>query len=202
MAKRELDEPNSALAPADEAAWRGDEHRIKVAAAQEAGLDVGQEEIDLYTAGFKAGMTLSDPADKAIVFRGRTVLDTAEMSASLKPLFRFLKLSQEFVALRVHDGEFELRIAGNAAEQAKPTMDSAKVALQLWVGAGFLGLFAYQWVEWLAGILWGLGLLVGGWTLRQGLVSGRALLAARIAVGLGMLAREEQLVLPPAARAP
>ena len=119
------------------------------------------------------------------------------MGKSLKPMLRFLKLPRDQVALRIHDGEFELRVSGNAAEAAKPTLDSAKVALRIWLAAGLVGLFAYQWVEWLAGIVWGLGLIVGGWTLKQGLISGRAMLAARIAVSLGMLAQEEQLILPP-----
>jgi len=33
--------------------------------------------------------------------------------------------------------------------------------------------------------------------LRRSLVSGRTMLAAKLAVGLGMLAHEEQLILPP-----
>ena len=46
-------------------------------------------------------------------------------------------------------------------------------------------------------LVWGMTLLLGAWSLRRGLVSGRTMLAARLAVGLGMLAHEEQLILPP-----
>ena len=47
-----------------------------------------------------------------------------------------------------------------------------------------------------AAILWGAGLLYGSWELRRGMVSGRAMLGARLSLGLAMLAREEQLILP------
>ena len=50
----------------------------------------------------------------------------------------------------------------------------------------------------MAAILWGVGLILGAWQLRRGLASGRAMLAARLAIALGMLAAEEQLILPPA----
>jgi len=39
--------------------------------------------------------------------------------------------------------------------------------------------------------------LVGGWQLRRGMASGRAMLAGRLAVGLGMLAQAEKVILPP-----
>ena len=45
--------------------------------------------------------------------------------------------------------------------------------------------------------VWGIGLMLGGWQLRQGMASGRAMLAGRLAIGLGMLAQEEKIILPP-----
>jgi hypothetical protein len=46
-------------------------------------------------------------------------------------------------------------------------------------------------------LVWGVTLLYGAWSLRRGMVSGRTMLAARMAVGLALLAHEEQLILPP-----
>jgi hypothetical protein len=178
--------------------WSGDRHRMLVEAAAEAGLDVTETELESYTEGFKQGMTLDDPSDHAIVLRGRTVLKRAQMSRSLKPMLRFLKLAPDDVALQIHDGGFELRVSGRAAEAAAPAMDSAKVALRVWIAAGLVGLVAMQFSDFAAAITWGLGLMTGGWTLRQGLLSGRAVLAARLTLGLAMLAQEERLVLPPA----
>ena len=43
-----------------------------------------------------------------------------------------------------------------------------------------------------------LALVVGGYVLRKGTFSGRSMLAARLTVALAMLAKEEQLILPPA----
>lgn len=189
-----------ALARLDDGPWRGDEHELRLTAAREAGLDTREVELELYTAGFKAGMTLDDPADHAIVLRGRTVLRDKQLRRSLRPTLRFLSLDLDHVGLRIHDGEFELRVSGAAADRAKPALDSAKVVLKLWIGAGLLGLlanFALGWA-WLAALIWGLGLLAGGWTLRQGMISGRSLLAARLTLALAMLAQEEQLILPPA----
>ena len=72
--------------------------------------------------------------------------------------------------------------------------------LKLWLGAALTGFLAWNMfgLDWLATIIWGLALLVGAWTLRQGTVSGRSMLAARLTVALAMLAQEEQLILPPA----
>lgn len=203
MSKPEA-EPSKALAKlGDGAAWRGDEHELRLAAAREAGLpaeEVHDVELELYTEGFKAGMVLDDPADHAIVLRGRTILREKQMSKALTPTLRFLAIPRDQVALRIHDGEFELRVARTVAEAAKPTLDSAKVTLKLWLGAGLLGLLAWNMLgfAWLAAILWGLALVVGGYVLRQGTVSGRSMLAARLTVALAMLAKEEQLILPPA----
>lgn len=182
--------------------WRGDEHELRLAAAREAGLETEETrelELELYTEGFKSGMVLDDPDDRALVFRGRTVLREKQLAKSLRPTLRFLSVPADQIAVRVHDGEFEVRVARQAADQAKPALDSAKIVLKLWIGAGLLGLLAYSLLElaWLAAILWGVGLVVGGWTLRQGMISGRALLAARMITSLAMLAQEEQLILPP-----
>ncbi len=187
----------------DEQPWRGDEHELRLAAAREAGLEaqeLGDVELDLFTEGFKAGMVLDDPSDRAIVLRGRTVLREKQMSKALTPTLRFLSIPKDQVALRIHDGEFELRIARTVAEAAKPTLDSAKVTLKLWLGAGLIGLLAWNMfgLGWLAAIVWGSALVVGGYVLRQGTVSGRSMLAARLTVALAMLAKEEKLILPPA----
>ncbi|EDM77841.1 hypothetical protein PPSIR1_01402 [Plesiocystis pacifica SIR-1] len=179
--------------------WSGDEHGLRVAAAREAGLDPSEVELELFTAGFKAGMTLDDPKDRSIVLRGRTILREKQLRKSLAPTVRFLQLPQDQVALRVHDGDFELRVSRNAAEQATPVLDSAKLVLKLWLGFGLLGLLAYNLlgVAWLAAILWGGALVGGAYVLRQGAVSGRAMLAARLITSLSMLAQEEKLILPP-----
>ncbi|TPV95251.1 MAG: hypothetical protein B7733_10875 [Myxococcales bacterium FL481] len=176
--------------------WRGDEHQLRVAAAEEAGLDKQEAELEVFTEAFKASMVVEDPEDKAIVLRGRTVLDARQLSRSLRPTLRFLKLAENLVGLRVHDGTFELRVSAKAAETASPTLDSAKVALRVMVGFGVVGLMLTQVGQAAAAITWGVGLVVAGWVLRSGLVSGRAMLAARLAVSLAMLAQAEQLVLP------
>ncbi|KIG19575.1 hypothetical protein DB30_00084 [Enhygromyxa salina] len=182
--------------------WRGDEHELRLEAAREAGLeteDVNEVEVGLFTDGFKAGMTLDDPADRSIVLRGRTVLREAQMSKALHPTLRFLAIPADQVALRVTDGEFELRVSENAAEAAKPALDSARLVLRLWIGLGLVGMLAWYWFNlgWLAAILWGGALVGGGYVLRQGAVSGRALLGARLTVALAMLAQQEKLILPP-----
>jgi len=191
-----------ALVRLDGRSWRGDEHGLRLAAAREAGLDpetLSDMELDLYTEGFKTGLTLDDPEDHAIVIRGRTVMGTKQLAKALRPTFRFLSVSNEQVALRVHDGEFELRVSPDAADAATPALDAAKLVLKLWIGLGLVGLLAWYWFDlaWLAAILWGGALLGGGYALRQGSVSGRAMLGARLAVSLAMLAKEEQLILPP-----
>lgn len=183
-------------------AWRGDEHDLRLSAAREAGLEteeINEVELSLFTDGFKTGMILDDPEDRAIVMRGRTVLREAQMSKALNPTLRFLKIPADQVALRVHDGEFELRVSENVAEAAQPALDSAKLVLKLWIGLGLVGMLAWYWFDlgWLAAILWGGALVGGGYVLRQGAVSGRALLGARLTVALAMLAQQEKLILPP-----
>jgi hypothetical protein len=178
--------------------WRGDDHKLQLEAAAEAGLPRSQTELELYTEGFAGGLTLEDPLDGAIVARGRTVLREAELRKSLRPALQYLGLAADAIALRVHDGSFELRVARHAAEAARPALESGKAALRTWVGVGLVGIACYQLVApAVAGILWGIGLMVGGWQLRRGMASGRALLAGRLALGLGMVAQSEKIILPP-----
>lgn len=179
--------------------WSGDEHRIRSAAAKEAGLDATSVEADFFTEGFKAGIVMQDPFDGAIVARGRTVLKEKELFRSLRPALQYLGVRKDDYQVKVSGDRFELRVSKQVAEQSSPVLESAKLALQVFIGFGVLGFAAYQWMpQAVAGIIWGVGLLLGGWQLRQGLVSGRAMLGARLAMALGMLAQEEQLILPPA----
>ncbi|MEX1368216.1 MAG: hypothetical protein AB1Z98_34115, partial [Nannocystaceae bacterium] len=108
-------------------------------------------------------------------------------------------VTMDAVKVRVHDGDFELRVAKHAAESSQPSLESGKITLKLWFGFGLLGFACYQMIApALAAIIWGIGLMLGGWQLRQGMASGRAMLAGRLAIGLGMLAQEEKIILPPA----
>ncbi len=179
-------------------AWRGDEHKLQVLAAQEAGLPSGQVALDLYTEGFKAGLRERDPADGAIVLRGRTVLKAEELERSLRPMLRFLGVGAESARVRVFDGTFELRIASQAAEASASVQSAARSVLLMWFAGGLLGWWMLSVSRVATFLVWGATLLIGAWNLRRGLVSGRTMLAARLAVGLGMLAHEEQLILPPA----
>jgi hypothetical protein len=190
------------LSSLDGEAWRGDEHELRLAAAREAGLE--SEEIDevqlgLFTEGFKAGLTLDDPSDHNIVLRGRTVLREEQLTKALRPVLRVLSLTIEQFSLRVHDGEFELRVLPNAAEAATPALDSAKTVLKMWIAAGLVGLAIWTQLEvaWLTMLVWGGGLIAGGVMLRRGAVSGRALLGARLTLALAMYAQQDQLILPP-----
>lgn len=185
--------PGSAAAP-----WRGDEHRLQVEAAAEAGLATGDVELELYTQGFSSGMTVDDPLDGAVVARGRTVLREAELLRSLRPALQYLGVPIDAIKLRIHDGSFELRVSKHAAEASRPALDAGKQALKLWIGFGLLGLAGYQLLApFVAALFWSVGLLLGGWQLRRGMASGRAMLAGRLAIGLGMLAQEEKIILPP-----
>lgn len=178
--------------------WRGDEHRLALESATEVGLDVSNTSVESFTRGFTAGMVIEDPYDGAIVARGRTVLAQRELAKTLRPILTYLGVARDAVRLAVHDGSFELRLSKDAADASKPALDSAKLALQVWVGFGLLGLGLLQFApQAVASVVWGLGLLLGAWQLRRGLASGRAMLGARLAMALGMLAHEEQLILPP-----
>jgi hypothetical protein len=179
--------------------WRGDQHQRLLESAQEVGLQATEVELNYFTQGFKAGMTLVDPEDRSIVLRGRTVLRTDELKRSLRPLLLYVGVAQEAVQVRTHDGVFELRIAERAAARSRPALGAATLTLKLWLGFGLLGLASLHWVaDWLAAIVWGMGLVLGAWQLRGGITSGRVMLAARLALGLAMLAQEQKLVLPPA----
>lgn len=178
--------------------WRGDEHRLQVQAAGEAGLATNDVAVELYTKGFSAGMTIEDPLDGAIVARGRTVLDRLQLSKSLRPVLRYLGIDPELVALEIVDGRFVLRVHKKATEGSRPVFEAGKLTLQIWIGFGLLGFAAGRFLPpFVSAIFWGVGLLLGGWQLRRGLTTGRAMVAARLAIALGMLAHEEQLVLPP-----
>ncbi len=194
------DEPKAlARRPETAAAWSGDEHRIRSAAAKEAGLDATSVESDFFTEGFKAGIVVEDPFDGALVARGRTVLKEKELFRSLRPALQYLGVRKDDYKVKVSGDTFELRVAKHVAEQTAPVMDASKAALMVFVGFAGVGFASYLYVSTaLAGVLWGVGLLFGGWQLRRGVVSGRAMLGARVAMALGMLAQEEQLILPPA----
>lgn len=187
----------TSLARAGEA-WRGDDHALQVQAAKEAGLPASQAAIDLFTEGFRRGLVEKDPADGAIVLRGRTVLKAEELEQRVKPMLRFLRLAPDASRVRVVDGEFELRVAGSAAEASEPAQGAAKMVLMIWIASALLGFFLLGSSQFAALLVWSAGLLVGASALRRGLISGRTMLAARLAVGLGILAHEEQLILPPA----
>lgn len=196
----EQGDPPGPLARAGGAApveWRGDEHKLQLLAAREAGLPAGQVALDLYTEGFKAGLRERDPADDAIVLRGRTVLGLAELERSLRPMLRFLRVGPDAVRVRVFDGQFELRIAAQAAEASASVQGAARSVLLMWLAGGLLGWWMLSVSRLATFLVWGATLLLGAWSLRRGLVSGRTMLAARLAVGLAMLAHEEQLILPP-----
>jgi hypothetical protein len=179
--------------------WRGDEHKLQLAAAAEAGLATDDVELELYTEGFTAGITLEDPFDGAIVARGRTVIKEPELLRSLRAPLVYLGVPRDAIKVRISDGRFELRVAKHAADSSRPSLDSAKLALQVWIGFGLLGLAAMQFLpSFVSALVWSAGLLLGAWQLRRGLVTGRAMLSARLALALAMLAKEEQLILPPA----
>ena len=202
MAKKgESHDAGTELAVVGEASvrpWRGDEHKLQVAAAKEAGLATDDVEVELYTEGFTAGMTLEDSYDGAIVARGRTALRQAELVRSLRAPLLYLGVPRDAVKVRISDGRFELRVSKHAADGSKPSLESAKYALQVWIGFGLLGFAAMQYLpSYVAAFVWSAGLLLGGWQLRRGLVTGRAMLSARLAMALALLAKEEQLILPP-----
>jgi len=183
----------SAAAP-----WRGDDHQLQVQAAAEAGLPVDEVALDLYTKGFSAGITMDDPLDGALVARGRTLLAKAELRATLQPVLRYLGVAADLVDVEVVDGRFVMRIHKKATEGTKPVYEAGKLTLQIWIGFGLLGFAAGRFLPaFVSAIFWGLGLMLGAWQLRRGLATGRAMLGARVAIALGMVAQAEKLVLPP-----
>lgn len=182
--------------------WRGNGHRDLVQAAKEAGLPAKKTELELFTQAFASSTVLDDPQDHSIVMRGRTTLTDQELLKCLYPTMRFLRLRKDDVVARVHDGSFELRVSSKAAQTAPSNIGHAKVALQIMLGAGLLGWACMEIAQWITAVIWGAGLLVAGWTLRRGLVSGRAIMGARLANSLAILAQEEGLILPEAGAGP
>lgn len=178
--------------------WRGNDHLDAVDAAQEAGLSGKNTELDLFTQAFAASTQLDDPEDHSISIRGRTTLKSEELLKCLYPTMRFLRLRKEDVVARVYDGNFELRVSNKAAQTAPSNIGHAKVALQVLLGGGLLGWAFMQFANWLTALVWGAALLTAGWILRRGLVSGRAIMGARLAKSLAILAQEEGLILPEA----
>ena len=194
-------ESESGLVPASRPGWRGDEHRLQLQAAGEVGLSLDDTALDFLTQGFKNGMTLEDPKDGSVVLRGRTILRKQELTRALLPAYRYLGIKADGARVRVFDGQFEIRVAQRVAENSPAAYGNAKLALQLWIGFGMLGLTAHMMLpgmKFVAGIVWGIGLLLGAAQLRRGIAGGRAVLGARFALALALLAHEEQLVLPPA----
>lgn len=179
--------------------WSSDEHKLAVESAKEAGLDARDAAIESFVKGFRAGLTLNDPVDSAIVLRGRTVLREKELLSLLEPTFRFLRLDDDAARVLVQDGTFELRIRGGVAEMANATWDSTKVAAQLQLSVIVLGLIALQWSFPFALGAWGIGTALTFYVWRSGAVDGRSLLAARLTLALALAAKEEGVVLPPRA---
>lgn len=178
--------------------WRGDEHQLQVQAAADAGLAIDEVALDLYTKGFSAGITIDDPLDGALVARGRTLLAASELRATLRPVLRYLGVAPELVDVEVVDGRFVMRIHKKATEGTKPVYEAGKLTLQIWFGFGLLGFAAGRFMPaFVSAIFWGIGLMLGAWQLRRGLATGRAMLGARVAIALGMVAQTDKLVLPP-----
>lgn len=197
-------EPPATLAAEEETdlalreGWRGNGHLEMVGAAQEAGLSAKETELELFTKAFAASSVLDDPEDHSIVMRGRTTLSDTQLLKCLYPTFRFLRLPKDEVVARVYDGNFELRVSSKAAQTAPSNIGHAKVALQVLLGAGLFGWAAMEIAQLATAVIWAVGLLVAGWVLRKGLVSGRAIMGARLANSLAILAQEEGLILPEA----
>ncbi|MEZ4450835.1 MAG: hypothetical protein R3B09_15245 [Nannocystaceae bacterium] len=189
-----------ALVPEGEA-WRGDDHALQVAAAEEIGLTRGEVAVDLYRRGFTHGLTAKDPVDGALVLRGRTVLRDDQLLAAMKKIFRHLHLAVEGLRVRVHDGQFEIRIASSVADDTSAALANAmRRALYIWVLAALFGALAYSIAPALALLVAGPGLLLGGFILRRGIEEGRVAFTLKMVDELALLADREQLILPPAKR--
>lgn len=186
------------LAPRGDEGWRGDDHALQVAAAEEVGLTRGEVALDLYRRGFARGLRARDPLDGALVLRGRTVLTGDQLLAAMKKIFRHLHLAADGLRVRVHDGVFEVRIAESVANNTSALVDAMRRALLAFVGGGIAGLLLYSTAASFALVAFSLGLLVGAWILRRGLADGRVAFAVRMVEELALLADREQLILPPA----
>jgi hypothetical protein len=161
--------------------------RAQAAGAGRAGgrLAGGQVAVDLYTEGFKAGLQERDPADGAIVLRGRTVLRRRSSSAACGRCFDSCGSGPTRCGRGCIDGEFEVRIAAQAAEASAPVQGAARSVTLDVDGGGLLGWWMLGVSRVATFLVWGITLLLGAWSLRRGLVSGRTMLAARLAVGWG-----------------
>ena len=160
--------------------------------------EVDEPQTTALVAAFAQGVVVDDPSDHAVVARGRTELGQSQLEKSLYGAMKFLGVPQDGYAVTVQRGRFELRVSRAAVEALPATNTQAVDALKLFVGFGLLGVALYVMVvPWAAGIAWGLGLLLGGWQLRRGVASGRAMLAGKLAFSLATIARAEPRVLPP-----
>ena len=190
---------SAAKPPADDpSVWRGDEHRLQVLAADEAGLEGDDVSLALYRKGFIAGLSVRDPLDHAMVFRGRTILREEQLRPPLRRIFTHLHLGANNFSVRVDDGEFELRVADAAAHAGGSATEAMRRALLVFVVCGLAGLFFLNSAGGVALLFWGVGLLAGSTLVRRGLKDGRVQLAARLVDELAKLAQREQLILPPA----
>jgi len=189
-------EPEGPL-PITAGEWRGDEHRIQTQAAAEAGIEPAGVALALYRRGFASALTVRDPVDGGLVVRGRTVLRRDQLKAAVLDAFTNLGLVGG-VAIRLHDGDFELRVPAKAIEGSAYALDTTRRALVAFVVGGLVGLFFLRTSSALALLAFSFGLLGGAWVLRSGLGRARELVASRLLDELARLAHHEQLILPPA----
>jgi hypothetical protein len=178
--------------------WRGDEHRLQVSAADEAGLQAKEVGLELYRKGFVGGLEVRDPLDHAIVVRGRTVLRENQLGPKLRRIFTHLGVPGDAFSVRVDDGEFELRVPARVADAAGSSLDAMRRALFVFIFCGLGGLLFLKSFPAIALLGWSAGLLYGASILRRGLKQGRIRLAAHVVDELAKLAHSEQLILPPA----
>ena len=185
-----------------DANWRGDDHNLELGAAEEAGLSADEVSLDLFRKGFIGGLAIRDPLDHAMVLRGRTVLDEAQLKPSLRRIFAHLRLGANNFSVKVDDGEFELRVADEVAQGAGSATDAMRQALLVFVVSALAGLFFFKTAGAVSLLFWGGGLLIGSTIVRRGIKKGRIQLAARLVEELALLAHHEQLILPPSTANP
>ncbi len=190
------------LPPGEPAGWRGDEHRLQVSAADEAGLATDEVSLELYRKGFIGGLQIRDPLDHALVLRGRTVLGETQLKPALRRIFTHLSLGARNFSLRVDDGEFELRVADQVARSGGSATEAMRRTLLVFVVSGFVGLLFLKSASFISLLIWSAGLLGGASLLRRGVKDGRIQLAARLVDELAKLAEREQLILPPSEATP
>jgi len=182
--------------------WRGDEHKLQIQAADEAGLPADEVSLALYRKGFIGGLGIRDPLDHAMVLRGRTVLREQQLKPAIRRIFAHLHLGANNFTVRVDDGEFELRIPDAVAQGGGSATEAMRRALLVFVVCGLSGLFFLSSAPPVALLFLGVGLLAGSTLLRRGLKNGRIQLAARLVDELAKLAQREQLILPPTTAEP